>query len=123
MANSVYKQQIIKLRMDEPDLTYHQIAARIGCSHSTVKLYSTICGLARGNGKDKWKDKYFAMREAHPDWSIHRIAKELGVKSSTLYVIKTRSDPDYANVIALGRAALANGVTLQQIEAINAWNA
>lgn len=113
---STYKDHVIALRQSEPDLSYDQIASRVGCSYSTVKWVCSVGGLSKGPTPNKWKAKYFAMREAHPDWTIYRIAKELGVRPSTLYGLKLRSDPDYANVMALGRAAVAAGLTIKQIE-------
>lgn len=111
-----YKAAVVSLRLAEPSLSYEEIAKRVGCSYSSVKYYCSMGGVPKGPTPNRWKEKYFVMREQHPEWTIYRIAQELGCRPSTLYGLKLRSDPDYANVMALGRAAVAAGLTLKQIE-------
>jgi hypothetical protein len=43
-----YKQQIIAIRKAEPALSYHEIAARIGCRYNTVSKVCSETGLGVG---------------------------------------------------------------------------
>lgn len=111
-----YKTQIIRLRGSDPDMTYADIAARVGCSLSTVRYYCCITGISKNTTQTRWKEKYFKARAEHPDWNIQQIARAIGAPASTLYGIRKASDPEYTGIMHLGRAAAAAGLTLQQIE-------
>jgi AraC-like DNA-binding protein len=116
-APTGFKAEIIRLRTERPELTNKEISEMLGCKQSTVRHVCSTTGLTRGGAVPR-KETYFKMRELHPDWTVHRIAQEIGARSSTLYTIQRNYDPDYANIIALGRAAVAANLTLQQIEAM-----
>ena len=113
-----FKIQIVRIRTNEPDVTYREIAERVGCSRATVRYVCSLEGVTRAEPPKRWKEKYFEIRDKHPDWRIPRIAKELGVGPSTLYGIQKRSDLSYQSVAELGRAAVRAGLTVQQIEAM-----
>lgn len=81
MARKIYKNDIIALRKSDPDLSYREIADRLGCSIRTVWTTCSYTGLHKGRPKV------------------------------------------FRNVIALGWAAQRAGLTVQQIEAMDARDA
>lgn len=48
MAKTTYKEQIVALRLAEPDLTYREIADRIGCHYGTVSQVCFMGGMQSG---------------------------------------------------------------------------
>lgn len=49
MAKDSWKQKIVALRLAEPDLTYQEIADRLGCKYGTVSGTCHDVGLASGH--------------------------------------------------------------------------
>ncbi len=51
MPRKIYKDKIVSLRLDEPDLSYQEIAARVGCSVATVYSACNVSGTQKGRPK------------------------------------------------------------------------
>jgi transposase len=114
MARESFKSRIVKLRLEQPNLSYRQVAAIIGCSKHSVSRTCFDTGLQSGRGVLSLKDAYLRVREEHPDWSGHKIAKHLGCSSATVYRWENRIGRE--RIIALGEAAARAGLTVKQIE-------
>ena len=107
---------VLKLRKEQPDLLYKQIAAIVGCPETTVQTACYRAGVGRRRvPQKKWKEAYLSLRKLHPSWNATKIAKQLGANRSTIYKIMARCEPD-ACVIRLGRAAMQAGLTIRQIQ-------
>jgi hypothetical protein len=53
MAREMWKAKIVALRVSEPDLTYQQIADRLGCRYGTVSGACHRLGLKWGRHKSR----------------------------------------------------------------------
>lgn len=111
---------VLKVRAEQPDLQYKQIAAIVGCSEATVQTICHRAGVGRRPVKNrKWERLVRDAREMHPGWSVNRIARELGANKSTVHRIVARCFPGSVTVVKLGRAAMRAGLTLKQIEGMS----
>jgi DNA-directed RNA polymerase specialized sigma24 family protein len=117
-----FKEQVVALRRSEPELTYREIAARIGCTESTVIRSCMNTGLLRPR-PETFKARIIALRKSEPDLKYREIAAILGCAESTVSdvccraVLKSGKQSQLQSaVLRLGHAAYRLGLTVQQIQ-------
>lgn len=116
MARGELKAKIAKLRMEQPHLSYSQIATIVGCPKGSVSRVCSYIGLGAKRGNKSMRDAYMQARKDHPDWSPLRISKHIGCCYTTAFRWEKRMNDHRDKFLDLGRAAARAGLTIKMIE-------
>lgn len=117
------KQKVVQLRLSEPTLTYAEIAERLGTVRGYVQDICTMTGVGCGYKgtrprPSKYLPAFLRVHREHPEWGALKISRAIGCSASLAHGLLKRHGADRTDIMRVGAAALAAGLTLQQIEAI-----